>query len=87
MRNCCDGIRDGFQLGSEPVKNPSFQRLSCPRQISTVIEYSLDTDDLAIDCIIGGKSKSRRKTAIISKNNVVDSGVEREGLDIRKQRI
>ena len=45
----------------------------------------MDPDDLAIDCIIHAKRKSLRKTAIISKNNVVDSGVEKEGVNIRKQ--
>ena len=62
-----------------------LQTLSCPRRISTAIEYCVDTDDLAIDYIIDSKRKSLRKTAIISKNDVVDSGVEKEGVDIRKQ--
>jgi hypothetical protein len=35
--------------------------------------------------IIHGKRKSLRKTAIISKNDVVDSSVEKEGVDIGKQ--
>ena len=45
----------------------------------------MDPDDVAIDCIIDRKRKSLRKAAIISKNDVVDSGVEKKGVDIRKQ--
>ena len=41
-------------------------------------------DCLAIDGIVDAKGKSLRETAIISKNHVVDTRVQKEGVEYRK---
>lgn len=87
-----DGLRESGNISrtglvlnlGPPSKIRVLQTLSCPQRISTAIEYCMDTDDLAINYIIDGKRESLRKTTIVSKNDVVDSGVEKEGVDIRE---
>jgi hypothetical protein len=64
-----------FPLGSKAIKDPSSPDAFVSTTDFAAIEYCMNTDDLAIDCIIDGKRKSLRKTTIVSKNDVVDSGL------------
>jgi hypothetical protein len=57
---------------------------SCPRRIAAAIEYCIHADDLALDQVIDGERKSFREAAMISVNDGVGRGLEKERVHIRE---